>query len=249
MMNLTGRMRIEKEFSILNPPLLFFYYMGDDRNSVGIKRRRLFSPHDDRRLARIIRENVFTGWKNVAKQMPGFTAKQLRDRWNNYLSPKNSFQPWSPEEDRIITEKVKEFGTKWSRIATFLHGRSDNSIKNRWNTILKDQDEANKAPNTLELISSGRNTSNELEDNSEEIQTKIPEVKPANLIALDDRFIKRFFDTAWLSENNFNLIISINDVHWWLIYITSFYIYFSFYLVKISVYLLYFYELLCFLCI
>ncbi|EAX97274.1 Myb-like DNA-binding domain containing protein [Trichomonas vaginalis G3] len=86
--------------------------MSDDRNSVGIKRRRLFSPQDDKRLEQIIREGNFSGWKAVAKSMPGFTPKQLRDRWHNYLSPKNSLAPWSLEEDIIIVQKIKELGTK-----------------------------------------------------------------------------------------------------------------------------------------
>lgn len=160
----------------------------DERNSAGVKRRRLFSDKDDHRLEKIIMENPFTGWKDVANMMPGFTAKQLRDRWHNYISPRNSNQPWTPEEDRIIKEKVQEFGTRWSQIAIYLVGRSDNSIKNRYNTVLKEgtrKTSEKQEPN--------------LTDNESAIAECITQVKsqepPSKEAAiLDDRFISRFFE-------------------------------------------------------
>ena len=103
----------------------------------GVNRRRLFGPEDDKTLNDIVTNHEWKGWKAVAKLLPGFTPKQLRDRWHNYLSPKNKFSPWTPEEDQILIDKVRELGTKWSTIASFLEGRSDNCVKNRWNSVLK----------------------------------------------------------------------------------------------------------------
>lgn len=42
---------------------------------------------------------------------------------------------WSMEESKIIRDLFPKFGTKWSQYMTFLPGRSDNSIKNRYHTI------------------------------------------------------------------------------------------------------------------
>lgn len=170
--------------------------MADARNSVGVKRRRLFGPQDDKRLEQIIREEVFSGWKSVAKSMPGFTAKQLRDRWHNYISPKNSLEPWSLEEDRIIVQKVKEFGTKWSQISSYLQGRSDNCIKNRWNTVLKEDCENNpskyfgSSPMISEEPPASSSTS------GEDSSTKDKDSPPINQVMLDERFIERFFHTS-----------------------------------------------------
>ena len=113
--------------------------MEEEKKVSGVKRRRLFAAEDDKQLEQIINRNDFKGWKNVAKEMPGFSPKQLRDRWHNYISPKNQFGPWTEEEDQIIIQKVKEYGTKWSFIASFLKGRSDNCVKNRWNSVLRDK--------------------------------------------------------------------------------------------------------------
>jgi hypothetical protein len=76
-------------------------------------------------------------WCEIADHLPGRTPRQCRDRWLNYLCPSNSFAPWTPDEDRIIIQKVSTLGNKWAEIAKFLPGRSDNGVKNRWYASLR----------------------------------------------------------------------------------------------------------------
>jgi hypothetical protein len=45
--------------------------------------------------------------------------------------------PWTDSEDEILISMVKKIGSKWVKLAEFLPGRSDNAIKNRWNSTLK----------------------------------------------------------------------------------------------------------------
>ena len=103
------------------------------------KIRKLFSAEEDALLSRIMFEQPFTTWIAVAAQIPGRSARQCRDRWANYLSPENKNGPWTQEEDRLLTDKFREFGPQWTTIAKFFDGRSENNVKNRWYTHLRNK--------------------------------------------------------------------------------------------------------------
>lgn len=92
---------------------------------------------EDNLLLKIMIEQQFTTWIAVAEQIPGRTARQCRDRWTNYLSPQNKNGPWTAEEDQLLIEKFRQHGPQWTLIAKFFNGRSENNVKNRWYTHLK----------------------------------------------------------------------------------------------------------------
>ncbi|KAJ4759972.1 Myb domain protein 84 [Rhynchospora pubera] len=64
-------------------------------------------------------------------------GKSCRLRWLNYLRPNIKHGGFSEEEDRIILSLYVSIGSRWSIIAAQLPGRTDNDIKNYWNTRLK----------------------------------------------------------------------------------------------------------------
>lgn len=83
-------------------------------------------------------------WVNVAKLLPGRNSMQCRDRYINYLSKEITKEPWTPQEDKIILEKYKQFGKRWVEIAKHLPGRSGNNVKNRWYKYLAISTNRNK---------------------------------------------------------------------------------------------------------
>lgn len=103
------------------------------------KVRKLFSPQEDALLTQIMFQQPFETWIAVAEKLPGRTARQCRDRWVNYLSPSNKNGPWSHEEDQLLAEKYMEYGAQWTTIAKFFDGRSENNVKNRWYTYVKNR--------------------------------------------------------------------------------------------------------------
>jgi hypothetical protein len=92
---------------------------------------------EDRVIVAWVAEHGLKDWSALAAQLPGRIGKQCRERWHNHLSPLVIKSDWTEEEDKVLIECHQKWGNKWSRIAEFLHGRTDNAIKNRWNSSLR----------------------------------------------------------------------------------------------------------------
>ena len=99
--------------------------------------RRRWKELEDELLIRVVAENGPTRWNNLAKHFPGRNGRQVRLRWMNHLQPSLDKRPWRPEEDAVLLEAHQALGNKWALISVRLCGRTDNSVKNRYKSIVR----------------------------------------------------------------------------------------------------------------
>jgi hypothetical protein len=97
-----------------------------------IQPRHKFTSEEDQRLLVLVNQLSPKNWDNIAHQMGNRTARQCRDRYNNYLIDPSPHTPWAPQEDALIIDSYRRLGPKWVQIAKLLHGRNGIHVKNRW---------------------------------------------------------------------------------------------------------------------
>ncbi|KAI3468692.1 hypothetical protein Pfo_025355 [Paulownia fortunei] len=101
-------------------------------------KRGLWSPEEDEKLIRYITTHGYGCWSEVPEKA-GLQrcGKSCRLRWINYLRPDIRRGRFTPEEEKLIISLHGAVGNRWAHIASHLPGRTDNEIKNYWNSWIK----------------------------------------------------------------------------------------------------------------
>jgi hypothetical protein len=154
-------------------------------SSSPLTRKRAFRPHDkfspadDEQLRFLVEAHGPKNWAAIADEMDGKTARQCKERWQNYLAPSLNTAPWTCAEDKLLMEKFQAFGSKWVRISKFFENRTDSMLKNRYNRLQRRKDKRRPRQENVEQATTASSTAPVTSPDDPDSRARIPAPAPS----------------------------------------------------------------------
>ncbi|KAJ8751658.1 hypothetical protein K2173_025817 [Erythroxylum novogranatense] len=109
-----------------------------------------WSKEEDEIIDELVKKYGPKKWSTIAQHLPGRIGKQCRERWHNHLNPAINKEAWTQQEELTLIRAHQIYGNRWAELTKFLPGRTDNAIKNHWNSSVKKKLDSYLASGLLE---------------------------------------------------------------------------------------------------
>ncbi len=148
-----------------------------------------WTEEEDKILISLVEKFGPEKWAYISSFLPERIGKQCRERWFNHLCPSVNKTSWSNEEEWILFLMHNELGNKWSKLCKFLPGRTDNTIKNHWNSTMRKKIEGFR--NEFQCLIENKNDE-EIKNIKKNIMIKYQEIVKKQNEKFNDEKIKNY---------------------------------------------------------
>ncbi|OHT05553.1 hypothetical protein TRFO_26617 [Tritrichomonas foetus] len=175
--------------------------------SLGCQRAR-FTAEEDEKLLRLQKQQY--DWNEISRQLGNRSARQCRERFQNYLDPELNTSNWTPDEDELLLQKESEMGKKWKKMMPYFQNRSNVNIKNRFAT-LQNRKKANERLNSYSNshLSNSPNSPNNFKEtisnpmnNMNLLGSSLSQLNPMNIMQMNNA-----------NFNNMNTMNQMNNMN------------------------------------
>ena len=148
-------------------------------------------------------------WGNLQQNLNGRSGKSCRERWFNHLDPKIKRSEWSVEEQWVLFILRNQQEEKWSLISKTLMGRTDNAVKNYWNSRLRKRIDNMQKAYELHFERKKKQKLFQLLDKQEELQKLTVDQLESRLSPQQQKDLQNYMDR--LKSDYLNKIIEQID--------------------------------------